>query len=60
MYATLTIIYNFQLYKVVYDCIIYILYCILAYIEHNGDVLLENYKEILRAAALVDKYKRTE
>jgi len=25
-------------YEVVYDCIIYILYYILAYIQHNGDV----------------------
>ena len=30
-------------YKVVYDCIIYILYHILAYIQHNGDVSLEKY-----------------
>jgi hypothetical protein len=28
-------------YKVVYECIIYILYYILAYIQHNGDVSLE-------------------
>jgi len=26
----------------VYDCIIYILYYILAYIQHNGDVCLQN------------------
>jgi hypothetical protein len=26
----------------VYDCIIYILYYIIAYIQHNGDVCLEN------------------
>jgi len=26
----------------VYECIIYILYYILAYIQHNGDVSLEN------------------
>jgi len=29
------------LYKVVYDCIIYVLFYILAYIQHNGDVSLE-------------------
>ena len=28
------------------DCIIYILYYILAYIQHNGDVSLENPKQI--------------
>ena len=28
-------------YKIVFDCIIYILYYILAYIQHNGDVSLE-------------------
>jgi hypothetical protein len=31
-------------YKVVYDCILYILYYILACIQHNGDVSLENQK----------------
>jgi hypothetical protein len=30
-------------YKIVYDCIVYILYYILAYIQHNGDVSLENH-----------------
>jgi hypothetical protein len=29
-------------YKVVYDCIIYILYYISAHIQHNGDVSLEH------------------
>jgi hypothetical protein len=29
-------------YKIVYDCIIYILYYILAYIQHNRNVSLEN------------------
>jgi len=27
----------------VYECIIYILYYILAYIQHNGEVSLENH-----------------
>jgi hypothetical protein len=44
MDATLASIYNFQLYKIVCDCIIYFLYYISAYIQHNGDVSLENYK----------------
>jgi hypothetical protein len=30
-------------YKFVSDCIIYFLYYILTYIQHNGDVSLENY-----------------
>jgi len=33
---------NTQKNKVMYDCIIYILCYILAYIQHNGDVSLEN------------------
>ena len=34
--------YNLIKYKVVSDCILYILYYILAYIQHNGEVSLEN------------------
>jgi hypothetical protein len=57
MDVTLTIIYNFQvrhshcvkynlkilykLYNTVSDCIIYCLYYILNYIQHNGDVSVE-------------------
>ena len=36
--------YNVIKYKVVSDCIIYILYYILAYIQHNGDVSIKYYK----------------
>jgi hypothetical protein len=36
--------YNLIKHKVVYECIIYFLYYILAYIQQNGDVSLENYK----------------
>jgi len=36
-------------YKVVYDCVIYILYYILAYIQHNENVSLKLYStELLR------------
>jgi len=46
--AGIIIQYNPIKYKVVYDCNIYIyvfiLYNILAYIQHNGDVSLENYR----------------
>jgi hypothetical protein len=42
--AGIIILYNLIKYKAVYDCIIYILYYILPYIQHNGDVSLENYK----------------
>ena len=37
--------YNLIKYKVVYDCIMYILYYTLAYIQHNGDVSLGGKKE---------------
>jgi len=40
--AGITILYNVIKYKVACDCIIYILYYILAYTQNNGDVLLEN------------------
>jgi hypothetical protein len=38
--AGIIICYDLIKYKVMYECIIYILY----YIQHNGDVSLENYK----------------
>jgi len=40
--ARIIIQYNLIKYKVVHNCIIYILYYILVYIQHNGDVSLEN------------------
>jgi hypothetical protein len=44
--------YNLIKYKVVYDCIIYFLYYILAYIQHNGDVSLKkNQKESVNLLA---------
>ena len=36
--------YNLIKYKVVSDCIIYILYYIFAYIQHNGDISIKYYK----------------
>jgi hypothetical protein len=43
---------NLIKYKVVCNCIIYILYYILAYVQHNRDVSLENYVVLSAIASL--------
>jgi len=38
----------------VYDCVIYILYYILAYIQYDGDVSLENWQAELFVTCIRD------